>query len=89
MCLRRFVSFGGGCYIILCRESGAKEKACHYGEFCEMCSDPEESLYHVILNCPVAKRFWAEVKKTAGVSIPKLHPLHMGDKYPSFGYLVP
>lgn len=42
--------------------------------FCEVCGDPDESLYHVIFRCPVARSFWAEVKKVAGVSIPDLHP---------------
>jgi len=31
--------------------------------FCEYCGDPEETLYHVAIQCPLARRFWAEVKK--------------------------
>lgn len=42
--------------------------------FCEACSDPEESLYHVMFQCPLARRFWAEIKKSEGVTIPNLHP---------------
>lgn len=42
--------------------------------FCEMCGDPNESLYHVFFQCPVAKRLWCEVKKLSGVVIPNLHP---------------
>jgi hypothetical protein len=41
---------------------------------CEMCGDPEEDLVHVVLNCPVAKRFWVEVKQFSGVIVPNLHP---------------
>jgi hypothetical protein len=40
----------------------------------EMCGDLDESLYHVFFQCPVAKRFWSEVKKVSGVVIPCLHP---------------
>lgn len=42
--------------------------------FCEMCGDPDESVYHVVLLCPVARRFWDEVGKLTGVRIPDLHP---------------
>lgn len=42
--------------------------------FCEMYGDPDESVYHVAFLCPVAKRFWAEVKRLSGVSVPSLHP---------------
>jgi hypothetical protein len=42
--------------------------------FCEMCGDPDESVYHVVLLCPVARRFWDEVRKLTGVRIPDLHP---------------
>lgn len=42
--------------------------------FCEFCGDPEETLYHVVFDCPVAKRFWSEVKKSLGMTIPLLHP---------------
>lgn len=41
---------------------------------CEMCGDADESLYHVFLQCPVARRFWSEVKKVSGVLVPNLHP---------------
>lgn len=39
--------------------------------YCELCGDPEEMVFHVVFSCPVAKRFWAEVR---GVSVPILHP---------------
>ena len=42
--------------------------------FCEYCGDPEETLYHVAIQCPLARRFWAEVKKVEVVTIPKFHP---------------
>lgn len=42
--------------------------------FCDLCGDPDESLYHVAFNCSVARRFWAEVKKVEGVPVPNLHP---------------
>jgi hypothetical protein len=42
--------------------------------FCDLCGDPEESVYHVCLHCPAAKRFWAEVKKLTGITVPALHP---------------
>lgn len=42
--------------------------------YCEMCGEPDESLFHVFFDCPVAKRFWYEVKKVSGVVIPRLHP---------------
>lgn len=42
--------------------------------YCEVCGDPAESLYHVFFRCPVAKRFWKEVKKLTGVQVPELHP---------------
>lgn len=41
---------------------------------CEMCGASEENLFHVIFECPVAKRFWVQVKNISGVSIPSLHP---------------
>ena len=34
--------------------------------FCEMCGDTDESIYHVVLLWPVARRFWDEVKKLTG-----------------------
>jgi hypothetical protein len=42
--------------------------------FCEVCGDPDESLCHVFFLCTLAKRFWREVKKLAGVEIKALHP---------------
>jgi len=42
---------------------------------CELCGDPDQSLYHIVFLCPAAKRFWAEVKNFSGVSVPLLHPL--------------
>ena len=42
--------------------------------FCEVCGDPDESLYHIFFQCPVARRFWTEVKKLSEIIIPRLHP---------------
>lgn len=42
--------------------------------YCEMCGDPNESLYHVFFECLVARRFWGEVKKLMGMVVPNLHP---------------
>lgn len=40
-----------------------------------MCGDPEESVYHVIFRCLLARNFWREVKKLLGASVPDLHPI--------------
>jgi hypothetical protein len=40
---------------------------------CPTCADPTESLFHVVFECPVARRFWDEVKKMTGAKVPKLH----------------
>ncbi|CAD6237159.1 unnamed protein product [Miscanthus lutarioriparius] len=41
--------------------------------FCEYCGDPEETLYHVAIQCPLARRFWAELEfcnsKTAALVV--------------------
>ena len=29
---------------------------------CEVCGDPDETLYHIIFSCTVARKFWGEVK---------------------------
>jgi hypothetical protein len=42
--------------------------------FYEVCGDPEESVYHVIWQCPVAKCFWAEIKRVLGHVVPDFHP---------------
>lgn len=42
--------------------------------YCETCGDPDETLYHVFFQCPLAKRFWAEVKSLLGVAVPNLPP---------------
>ena len=42
--------------------------------FCEVCGDPDGSLYHVFFLCPVAKRLWAEIKRLFGIRINTLHP---------------
>jgi hypothetical protein len=41
---------------------------------CEMCGHQEETLFHVFFDCPLAKRFWREVKKVMGITVPDLHP---------------
>ena len=42
--------------------------------FCEVCGDPDETLFHVFFQCPVAKNFWQAVKEMLGISIPNFHP---------------
>jgi hypothetical protein len=37
---------------------------------CAACGNKSESLYHIIVECPWAKFFWAEVKKLTGGKIP-------------------
>jgi ribonuclease HI len=41
---------------------------------CETCGADEESIKHVLMDCTVAKSFWAEVKKLTGAKLPRLHP---------------
>jgi len=42
--------------------------------FYKFYDDLEETLYHMVFDCPVAKRFWSEVKKSSGMTVPLLHP---------------
>jgi hypothetical protein len=39
------------------------------------CGHQSEDLFHVIVECPWAKRLWLEVKKLTGKKLPALHPL--------------
>jgi len=39
---------------------------------CEMCESRDDSLFHVFFDCPIAKRFWEEVKKETGLAMPKI-----------------
>ena len=72
---RRSVFSGGGCCTIRCLQSfELKRRHIAKESFCEYCGDPEETLYHVAIQCPLARRFWAEVKKVEGVTIPNFHP---------------
>jgi hypothetical protein len=41
---------------------------------CEVCGVDEESIKHVLMDCTIAKNFWAEVKKLTSVKLPTLHP---------------
>jgi hypothetical protein len=43
--------------------------------FCEVCGAPEESIYHVLLECSIAKEFWHQVRVGIGVKMPHLNPL--------------
>jgi ribonuclease HI len=43
--------------------------------FCESCGNPVESLYHIIFECSIARRFWEEAQKVWGLKIPHLHPV--------------
>jgi hypothetical protein len=35
----------------------------------------EESLFHITFECPLARRFWEEIKKLTGIKTPVLHQL--------------
>jgi hypothetical protein len=41
--------------------------------YCEICGEPEESIKHVLLDCTVARQFWAQTKLATGVKIPSMH----------------
>lgn len=42
--------------------------------YCEFCGDPSESMYHIFFSCPMARRFWGEVKQLTGVGVFNFHP---------------
>jgi len=48
--------------------SNAEMKRRHIAKesHCEMCGDPDETLYHIIFSFTMARRFWMEVKKLHG-----------------------
>jgi len=39
---------------------------------CEVCGSRDETLLHVFFDCPLAKRFWKEVKKETGMPVPSI-----------------
>ena len=41
---------------------------------CETCGHPDEDLFHIVVDCPWARRFWAEVKHVTGKVFPQVHP---------------
>jgi hypothetical protein len=41
--------------------------------FCEVCGEPEESIRHVLLDCTVARQFWAYTRWATGVKVPSLN----------------
>lgn len=41
---------------------------------CDACGNTVEDLYHVLVNCPWARRFWSTVKEILGRKLPRLHP---------------
>jgi hypothetical protein len=41
---------------------------------CDVCGE-EESIKHVLLECTMARSFWAQTKSITGIKIPPLHPL--------------
>lgn len=41
---------------------------------CDACENPSEDLYHVLVSCPWARRFWVVVKESMGKKLPELHP---------------
>lgn len=42
---------------------------------CEVCGAEVESIKHALLDCTVAKAFWAQVRMMTGVKVPQLHPV--------------
>ncbi|RLN03307.1 hypothetical protein C2845_PM13G12070 [Panicum miliaceum] len=40
---------------------------------CSTCGAQEESLFYVVLECPLARSFWDEVHKLSGTKVPRLH----------------
>jgi hypothetical protein len=38
--------------------------------FCEVCGEEGESLFHIDVDCPVAKQFWRVVKNITGIKLP-------------------
>lgn len=46
-----------------------------YESHCEDCGHPEESMYHVALECTFARRFWEAIKLLTCKKLPALHPL--------------
>jgi hypothetical protein len=42
---------------------------------CEVCGADEESIKHILMDCTVAKVFWAEVRRLNAVKLPKFHPV--------------
>jgi len=42
---------------------------------CEVCGEEVESIKHALLDCTVAKAFWAQVRMMTGVKVPQLHPV--------------
>jgi hypothetical protein len=43
-------------------------------DHCETCGSREESLYHVVVSCTLAERFWQAVRELTGCKFPSLHP---------------
>lgn len=41
---------------------------------CTECGADSESIYHVSLECIVAKQFWFSLKELMGIKVPLLHP---------------
>ena len=42
---------------------------------CDVCGADEETIRHVLMDCTVAKFFWAEVRRLTAVKLQVLHPL--------------
>ena len=53
----------------LCRRHVDREPTC------VTCGAMEESLFHITFECPLARRFWEEIKKLTGIKTPTLHQL--------------
>jgi hypothetical protein len=42
--------------------------------FCETCGAEGESLFHVVFQCTMARRFWQAAEQVLGIKVPSLHP---------------
>lgn len=40
---------------------------------CDTCGAEKETIRHILIECTIAKRFWAEVRVLTGVKLPSLH----------------
>jgi hypothetical protein len=41
---------------------------------CEICGTPEETSYHALVECTMARSFWRKLKEIGGIKLPRLCP---------------